>query len=80
MAVKVTDPPAQIVVVVEMTDTDGITLVAVIVTPLLVAVAGVAHGSLLVMITVTTSLLFNAAEVNVAVVSPGTAVPFICHT
>ena len=70
----------QIEVTSEPIDTDGITLVAVIIIALLVAVAGVAHGSLLVITTVTTSLSASVVVVNVAAVSPGTAVPFICHT
>ena len=55
VAVKVTEPPAQIVVVLAAMVTDGVTVVAVIGIALLVAVAGLAHGSLDVMITVTIS-------------------------
>ena len=78
VAVKVTDPPAQIDVAVEMTDTDGITLVAVIVTPLLVAVAGDAHGSLLVITTVTMSPSLSVVVVNVLLLVPAFT-PLTCH-
>jgi hypothetical protein len=80
VAVNVTLPPTHIDVVVELIVTDGMTLVAVIVIVLLVAVAGVAHGSLLVMITLTWSLFARVVEVNVAAVSPVTVAPFTCHT
>ena len=50
----------------------GVTVVAVIVIALLVAVAGLAHGSLEVMITVTISPSARVVVVNVAAVSPGT--------
>ena len=55
VAVKVTEPPAQMEVVVDVIDTAGTTVVAVMGIALLVAVAGEAHGSLEVMITVTIS-------------------------
>ena len=55
VAVKVTEPPTQIDVVVDVIDTAGTTVVAVIGIALLVAVTGVAQGSLEVMITVTIS-------------------------
>ena len=80
VAVKVTGAPEQMVVVVEAIATKGITLEAVIVMALLVAVSGVAQGSLLVITTVTWSLLARAEEVNVAKVSPTTVTPFIRHT
>ena len=73
-------PPKQIVVVVDIIDTVGVTVDAVIGIALLVAVAGVAHGSLLVITTVTTSPFASVVVVNVDAVSPGTVVPFICHT
>ena len=47
---------------------------------MLVAVGTVAHGSLLVITTVTWSLFARVDEVNVADVSAGTVVPFIFHT
>ena len=79
VAVKVTEPPTQIEIVVDVIDTAGITVVAVIGIALLVAVAGLAHGSLEVMITVTTSLLLSVVDVNVAAVSPGTLTLLTCH-
>ena len=79
VAVKVTEPPAQIEVVLAAIVTDGVTVVAVMVTALLVAVTGLAQGSLEVMITLTTSLLLSVVEVNVALVAPATLVPLICH-
>ena len=68
VAVKVTDAPLQIEVVLAATDTDGTTDAAVMVIALLVAVTGVAHGSLLVIVTVTISPLFKLVVVNVAAV------------
>ena len=65
---KVTLPPEHIVVVVEVIVTEGITLFAVTGISLLTAVAGVAHGSLLVSTTVTLSLSDSVAVVNVAAV------------
>ena len=59
--------------------TVGTTVVAVIVMPLLVAVAGLAQGSVEVMITVTASPSARIEEVNVALVAPATLVPLICH-
>ena len=58
--------------------TEGVTVVAVIGIALLVAVAGVAQGSLEVMITVTTSPLASVVVVNVAAVYR-TSTPLICH-
>jgi hypothetical protein len=80
VAVKVTLAPRHIDVWLAAIDTVGVTLVAVIVIALLVADAGVAHGSLLVMITLTWSLFARVVEVNVAAVSPVTVAPFTCHT
>jgi ribonuclease PH len=68
IAVKVTLPPTHIDVVVELIVTDGMTLVAVIDIALLVAVVGVAQGSLLVITVVTTSLFTRVVVVNVAAV------------
>ena len=65
VAVNVIDPPVQIEVVFEAIDTDGTTVVVVIVIALLVAVTGLAHGSLLLIVTVTISPLFNVVVVNV---------------
>jgi hypothetical protein len=55
-------------VVVDVMLTVGVTLVAVTVIALLVAVAGEAQGSLLVIITLTWSLLARVLVVNVAAV------------
>ena len=55
VAVKVIEPPTQIDVELAAIVTEGVTVVAVMGIALLVAVAGAAHGSLLVMITVTIS-------------------------
>ena len=71
-------PPAQMVVVVEMMDTDGTTLEAVIVISLLVAVGVVAHGSLPVNTTVTLSLLARVVVVNKLLLVPA-FVPFTFH-
>ena len=68
VAVKVTGAPEQMVVVVEAMATKGITLEAVIVMVLLVAVKGEAQGSLLVITTVTWSLFASEEEVNVTAV------------
>ena len=59
--------------------TVGTTVVAVIGMALLVAVAGLAQGSVEVMITVTTSPSARIEEVNVSLVAPATLVPLICH-
>ena len=55
VAVKVMEPPTQIEVALAAIVTEGVTVVAAMGIALLVAVAGLAHGSLLVMITVTIS-------------------------
>ena len=59
--------------------TVGTTVVAVIGMALLVAVAGLAQGSLEVMMTVTTSPSARVVVVNVSLVAPATLVPLICH-
>ena len=69
----------QIDVVLEVIDTDGITNVAVIVIGLLAAITGLAQGSLLLIITVTTSPLFKVVVVKVDAVCPVTFTPFIFH-
>ena len=66
VAVKVTEVPAQIVVLLAAMETDGVTVLIVIVMALLVAVTGLAQGALLV-ITAVTILPFVSVElVNVA--------------
>ena len=79
VAVKVTELPLQIDVVLAVMDTEGVTDVAVMVIGLLVAVVGLAQGSLLVITTVTISALANVELVKVDAVCPATFVPFIFH-
>ena len=79
MAVNVTEPPLQIDVVLAVMDTEGVTDVAVMVIGLLVAVVGLAQGSLLVITTVITSPLANEVDVKVDAVCPAAFTPFIFH-
>ena len=79
VAVKVTEPPVHIEVVLEAIVTDGTTDVVVTVIALLVAVAGFAQGSLLLIVTVTISPLFNVVVVKVAAGWPATFTPLIFH-
>ena len=79
VAVNVTDPPLQIDVVLAAIDTDGVTDVVVMVIELLVAVIGLAQGSLLVITTVTTSPLLSVELVKAEAVCPLTFMPFIFH-
>ena len=79
VAVKVTDPPVQIEVVLEAIDTAGTTVVVLTVIALLVAVAGFAHGSVLVIVTVTISPLLKDVVVKVDDVCPATFTPLIFH-
>ena len=59
--------------------TDGVTDVVVIVIELLVAMVGLAHGSLLVIITDTILPLARVDVINVEVVCPATFTPLIIH-
>ena len=79
MAVKVTELPLHIEVVLAIMDTEAVTDVAVMVIGLLVAVVGLAQGSLLVITTVTTSPLASVELVKVDAVCPATFTPFIFH-
>ena len=79
MAVKVTEFPLHIEVVLAIMDTEGVTDVAVMVIGLLVAVVGLAQGSLLVITTVITSPLASVELVKVDAVCPGKFTPFIFH-
>ena len=79
MAVKVTEPPLQIEVVLDVMVTDGATDVVVIVIGLLVDVVGLAQGSLLVIITDTTFPLASVDVVKVEAVCPATFTPLIIH-
>ena len=79
VAVNVIEPPLHIEVLLEVIVTDGVTDVVVIVIGLLVAVVGLAQGSLLVIITDTTFPLASVDVINVEAVCPGTFTPFIIH-
>ena len=79
VAVKVTEPPLHIEVVVAVMVTDGVTEVVVIVIELLVAMVGLAHGSLLVIITDTVLPLERLDVVNIEAVCPATFTPLIIH-
>ena len=78
-AVNVTEPPLQIEVVLDVMVTVGTTDVVVIVIALLADVSGLAQGSLLLIVTVTISPLFNDVAVNVEEVCPVTFTPLIFH-
>ena len=79
VAVNVTEPPLQIDVVLAVMDTEGVTDVAVMVIGLLVAVVGLAQGSLLVITKVITLPLANKVDVKVDAVCPAAFTPFIFH-
>ena len=79
VAVNVAEPPLHIEVVLDVMVTDGVTDVAVIVIGLLVAVVGLAQGSLLVIITDTKLPLARVDVINVEVVCPATFTPLIIH-
>ena len=66
VAVKVTDDPVQIEVLLAEIVTEGVAEAAVIVIALLLAVTGFAQGSLLVIVTDTTFPLASVVLVNVA--------------
>ena len=79
VAVNVTEPPLHIEVVLAVIDTDGVTGVVVMVIAVLVAVAGLAQGSLLVIVTDTASPLASVDVVKVEPVCPATFTPLIIH-
>ena len=79
VAVKVTGLPLHIEVVLDVIDTDGVTVVVVTVIGVLVAVAGFAQGSLLVILTDTASPFASVEVVKVEAVCPATFTPLICH-
>ena len=79
VAVNVTEPPLHIEVVLDVMVTDGLTEVVVIVIGLLVDVVGLAHGSLLVIITDTILPLVRVDVINVEIVCPATFTPLIIH-
>ena len=73
------EPPLHIEVVLDVMVTDGVTEVVVFVTELLVAVVGLAQGSLLVIITDTTFPLARVDVIKVEDVCPATFTPLIIH-
>ena len=79
VAVNVTEPPLHIEVVLDVIVTDGVTDVVMIVIGLLVDVAGLAHGSLLVIVTDTKLPLARVDVVKVEAVCPATFTPLIIH-
>ena len=79
VAVNVTEPPVHIEVLLAVIDTDGVTDEPVIAIEALVAVAGFAQGSLLVIFTDTASPLARADVVKVEAVCPATFTPLIIH-
>ena len=79
VAVNITKPPVHIEVVLAVIVTDGVTDVVVIVTELLVAVVGLAQGSLPVIITDTTLPLARVDVVKVEAVCPVTFTSLIIH-
>ena len=79
VAVKVTEPPLQIEVLLAVIDMDGVTDEVEIVIRLLVAVVGFAHGSLLVIVTDTVLPLVSVDETKVEAVCPATFTPLIIH-
>ena len=79
VAVNVTEPPLHIEVVLAVMDTDAVTDVVVILTGVLVAVVGFAHGSLLVIFTDIASPLRRVDVVKVEAVCPATFTPLIIH-
>jgi hypothetical protein len=68
VAVNVTLAPTQIEVWLAVTDTEGVTLLTVIITGALVAVGEVVQAALLVMVTLTWSLFARVVVVNVTAV------------
>jgi len=78
-AVNVTEPPLHTEVPLAVMDTDGVTVVVIIIIEVLVAVVGFAQGSLLVIFTDTASPLARVDVVNVEAVCPATFTPLIIH-
>ena len=79
VAVNVTEPPLHTDVLLAAIETDGVTVVVVIVIEVLVAVVGFAQGSLLVIFTDTASPLASVDVVKVEPVCPATFIPLIIH-
>ena len=79
VAVNVMEPPLQTEVVFDVMVTDGVTNVVMIVIGLLVAVPGLAQGSLLAIITDTTLPLVSVDVIKLEAVCPATFTPLIIH-
>jgi len=79
VALNVMEPPLHIEVLVDVMVTDGVTDAVKIVIGLLVAVAGFAQGSLLVIITETIFPLARVDVLKVEAVCPATFTPLIIH-
>ena len=79
VAVNVMEPPLHIEVLVDVMVTDGVTDVVEIVIGLLVAVVGLAQGSLLVITTDTLLPLARVDVVKLEAVCPATFTPLIIH-
>jgi hypothetical protein len=79
IVINITDPPPHIEVLLEFIETDGVTDAVVIVTGVLVAVVGFAHGSLLVIFTDTASPVASVDVLKVEAVCPATFTPLIIH-
>ena len=79
VAVNVTELPLHIEAGFDVMVTDGVTDVVVIVIGLLVAVVGLAQGSLLVIITDTILPFARVDEIKVEDVCPVTFTPLIIH-
>ena len=79
VAVNVTEPPLHTEVLLAVIDTDAVTDVVVILIGVLVAVAGLAQGSLLVILTDTASPFASVDVVKVEAVCPATFTPLISH-
>ena len=79
VAVNVTKLPLHIEVLPDVMLTDGVTDVVMIVIGLLVAVVGLAQGSLLVITTDIILPLGRVDVINVEVVCPATFTPLIIH-
>ena len=79
VAVNVMGISPHTVVLLDVMVTDGVTDVVVIVIGLLVAVVGLAQGSLLVIITETILPLARVDVIKVEAVCPATFTPLIIH-
>ena len=79
VAVNVTAPPLHIEVLLAEMVTEGVTDVVVTVIGLLVDIFGLAHGSLLVIITDTMLPLASVDVIKVEAVCPATFTPLIIH-